>query len=120
MNVNGKVSKSIVRFRRQVEIFRKEVHHDMHILQMLTFLEVVNNDKHTVNGKYIEKLLSIGQTSASRHCRRLLQKEKGGFFGLCVFTYGPKDALSKYLELTDEGKRLAVALRPLFLEKTIY
>ncbi|PCS22874.1 hypothetical protein [Candidatus Enterovibrio escicola] len=104
-----------VRFRKQIEAFRKEVNHEMHILQMIIFVEVVNNPQHTVNPKYIKDLLAIIPSSASRHCKRLTNDVEDGY-GLCQVVYGHNDYISKYLELTKKGEDLADTIRPVFQE----
>ncbi|WP_223866632.1 MarR family transcriptional regulator [Candidatus Enterovibrio escicola] len=102
-----------VRFCKQLEAFRKEVNKEMHPLQMVIFLEVVNKPRLTVNSNYIQKILAIGQSSASRHCKRLTLEAKDGY-GLCIFVYGYNEYRSKYLELTTKGLLVAEAIRPVF------
>lgn len=103
-------------FRRQVTAFRDLIHQEVHPLQMLIFLEVINTPEYTVSQSYVRSVLGITQASASRHCRVLTSRvdpRKEGY-GLCAWTFSETDFRTKYLVLTEKGKEVAEALREVF------
>ncbi len=119
MTIIKPFGKTVRRFREQLISLRDEIHPEIHPLQMLIFLEVVNNPQYTVKAKYTEKLFNIISSSASRHCRRLtntISAIDGDGYDLCQVVYKDNDRVSKYLELTDKGVEVAEIIRPLFTD----
>ncbi|KLV09654.1 hypothetical protein ABT56_00020 [Photobacterium aquae] len=105
-----------LKFRKQIEAFRETIHAEIHPMQMLVFLEVINNPPMTVSVSYINDLLVITQAAASRHCRALTERyspSRDGY-GLCTWIQCPKDFRSKYLQLTEKGLLVAEKLRANF------
>lgn len=103
-------------FRRQIEAFRLFVYPEIHPLQMLVFIEVINSPAHTVSVNYVKQLLKISQSSASRHCRILTahaSPSKEGY-GMCEWVSSPTDFRSKTLQLTAKGVEAAEAIGTYF------
>lgn len=109
-------TRACLTFRKQITAFRDLIHQEVHPLQMLIFLEVVNTPEYTVSQSYVRSLLGISQASASRHCRVLtthVDPSKEGY-GLCTWVFSETDFRTKYLTLTEKGKEVAEALRTVF------
>lgn len=95
---------SVHKFMNQIKALQ-EIHPEITIIQMFTFIDTATMPRYTVCAPYLMQKYDISQAQASRAGRRLTVANEG--YGLCCWEIDPLNARVKYLTLTESGKDLA-------------
>ncbi|OOE87029.1 MarR family winged helix-turn-helix transcriptional regulator [Salinivibrio sharmensis] len=103
-------------FKKQILAFRALVSQEFHPVQMMIFLDVINQPKGTVTASYVQHAYGVSQVSASRHCRALTKRVNANRAGhdLCYWQLDDYDFRTKVLVLTEKGEQVAEEMRQHF------